>query len=302
MANPICLPRQPLSPPDFVRTSLMRNLVGKGLYRGAEWTRIGWLKSRTDRARPVRSGEHVRSGRRQVESLRKWQHRTRGIMSDRRRRDPTFLEDASSKPPAAPTFGAGGREPTIQDPYLPNGGTGGYPAQGDVASPPPSWSATPAPAQSWSGNAPAVPIGSAARPARQHTVLDDLTSKQPAPATPAGTTSSQVASAPAPARRIAGWLLSTDRTVGHVLRAGSNLVGRDPQHDVLIDDALVSGLQCNIICEVEETLLMPRPEARNPTMINGKRIYSTETIPPFAQVQFGGASFTYVPVPPSVES
>lgn len=102
-----------------------------------------------------------------------------------------------------------------------------------------------------------------------------------------------------PARRIAGWLLSGDRYTCHILRSGSNLVGRDPEQDILVDDPMVSGLQCNIICEVDETLLMPRPEARNPTSVNGKRIYMTQAIPPFATIQFAGTTFTFIPVPAS---
>lgn len=221
-------------------------------------------------------------------------------MSDRRRRDPTLVEGGAPQAPGAPSFGSPGREPTIQDPYRPPSPSGGYPASGDIASPAPSWGGSAPAAPAWPGQAAPV-VQPVARPRRQVTVDGDLTGGRSAAPAAHGGQSPQPGSAPSPGRRIAGWLLSSDRLVGHVLRSGSNLVGRDAQHDILIDDPQVSGLQCNIICEVEETLLMPRPEARNPSVINGKRVYNTETIPPFAKVQLGGQVFTYIPAPPAGE-
>lgn len=73
-------------------------------------------------------------------------------------------------------------------------------------------------------------------------------------------------------------------------------MGRDYDNDVIIEDVSVSGLQCNLICEEQETLLMPRPEARNPSEINGKRIYNTTVVPPHATVRFGHTYWTFIPV------
>mgnify|MGYP002619757668 CR=1 FL=1 len=119
----------------------------------------------------------------------------------------------------------------------------------------------------------------------------------PAGSPPMGRRSAEVSSPPKgvqPTRRIAGWLISEDRFHCHTLRSGSNRVGRDFTNEVVIEDPSVSSLACNFVCEVEGALLMPRPEAANPSTINGKRIYATTEVPPYATVGFGSTRWTFV--------
>lgn len=222
-------------------------------------------------------------------------------MSERRRRESTVVESGfGGGAPAYPSGQATVMESGPASSGFQNpagfGGQSGFPAPGAQG----GWSAqgasTPPSQGGWSQQ-------QAAAPARRRdaTVVDEPTPRAPqapqmAPA-PARNPMPSAAPRTATARRIAGWLLSVDAMQSHVLRSGTNLIGRGPDNDIILDNQLVSGLQCNIICEEDQTLLMPRPEARNATTIEDRSIYQTAEIPEGARISFAGSEFVYVPAP-----
>lgn len=187
-------------------------------------------------------------------------------MSKRRRRESTVVESGfgGSPPPA------GFRESTHVE------------------------SSTPQSDQGWGniGNSPAAPAPQGRR--RDATVVDEPIPRVPEQDKDGNSSTVHPGTS---GRRIAGWLLSEDAFQSHALRAGTNLIGRGPDNDIILDNPKVSGLQCNIICEESETLLMPRPEARNPTSVNENRIYTTTVIPDHSTISFAGSVFVYVPAP-----
>lgn len=197
-------------------------------------------------------------------------------MSDDRRRERTVVESGFGGSPAP----GNRREPTLVEDGP------GYATLDQIRD---AWRHATPPPQG------AQPASSPRR--RDATIVEEPVNSHAHVANENASESNQPSARAAGQRRIAGWLLSSDCLESHILRLGTNLVGRGSDNDVIVADPLVSGLQCNVICEEGRTMVMPRPEARNATQVDGQNIYHTAALVHGSTVSFASSSYTYVEAP-----
>jgi hypothetical protein len=98
---------------------------------------------------------------------------------------------------------------------------------------------------------------------------------------------------PRTARRLAGVLISEDRTTLHVLNEGTNRVGRGGSRcDVIIPDPTLSELQCNIMCSGKLNVINPNMDITNYAYLNGEPILMPTPFLSGAQVKLGRGMWT----------
>ena len=124
----------------------------------------------------------------------------------------------------------------------------------------------------------------------------------PEPATPAAggaPAAAAPAAAKAPARKITGWLVASDRLQAFTLHEGANRVGRGLENEVVIDNPTISGFQCNLYCREQGLHLMPDPRLTNPIELNGEPIFATTQLFGPARIKMGNAEWMIVLLPDS---
>jgi hypothetical protein len=125
------------------------------------------------------------------------------------------------------------------------------------------------------------------------------TSAEPTASAPPAPSSSAAYSAPQ--RPIAGWLLSRSRTESRPIRVGTNRVGRNPDADIQLDDPLVSGFLCNLVCQDGDVAMLVDAEARNLPEVDGKRIYMPTQLQDRCQITLGRSQWILILAPPPEE-
>ena len=98
--------------------------------------------------------------------------------------------------------------------------------------------------------------------------------------------------------RLVGWLVTfssnTDGTDYH-LRAGRNVLGANPNCDIIVDDEAVSGVHASIVyrqghCFIKDEL------SSNGTFVNGVEVQEPRPLQNYDQVRIGNTTLTFVGV------